>query len=329
MRARVLYFVGPRQVELREETLPDPADAELVVETELSAISAGTELLLYRGEIPKGTLLDENLPSLAGTVDYPVAYGYSAVGRDSRGRRVFAFQTHRSAFVATLGQLHPLPESLSSESAALLPTIETALGLVHDGRPLYGERVLVVGQGVVGLALTFLLARFPLARLSTVDRWERRRRASLALGAADAVRPDSLAERDFDLTFEVSGSPEGLDLALAAAGAEGRIVVGSWYGAKRANVDLGTHFHRRRLRVFSSQVSRIAPDLRERVTRERRFEMALAAAAALPFAELVSHRFPIEQAAEAYRLIDERPEECLQVLFTYQGIRRDQRAPGA
>jgi threonine dehydrogenase-like Zn-dependent dehydrogenase len=317
MRARVLYFVAPRQVELREEPLPDPAEGELTVETELSAISAGSELLLYRGEIPKETPLDENLPSLPGTAGYPVAYGYSLVGRDSRGRRVFAFQTHRSAFVGPPGQLHLLPESLPSEAAALLPTLETAVSLVHDARPLYGERVLVVGQGVVGLALTFLLARFPLERLSTVDRWERRRRASLALGAADSFRPETLEERDFDVTFEVSGSSEGLDLALAAAGDEGRIVVGSWYGGKRANVDLGTHFHRGRLRILSSQVSRIAPELRQRIGRERRFRMALEAASALPFGELVSHRFPIERASEAYRLLDERPEECLQVLLTY------------
>jgi 2-desacetyl-2-hydroxyethyl bacteriochlorophyllide A dehydrogenase len=329
MRARVLYFVAPRRVELREETVPDPAKGQIVVETELSAISAGTELLLYRGEIPAETGLDENLPSLAGTARYPAAYGYSAVGRDSRGRRVFAFQTHRSAFVAPPEQLFLLPESLPSESAALLPTIETAVSLVHDARPLYGERVLVVGQGVVGLALTFLLARFPLARLVSVDRWERRRRASLALGAVESFRPETLDERDFDLTFEVSGSPEALDLALAAAGDEGRIVVGSWYGGKRASVDLGTHFHRGRLRIVSSQVSRIAPDLRGRIGKERRFQMALEAASALPFAELVSHRFPIERAPEAYRLLDERPEECLQLLFTYEGERGGQRAPGA
>lgn len=326
MKARVLYFQAPRRIEIRDQEVAEPRDDEVRIEAELSGISAGTELLLYRGQVPPGTILDENLPSLSGTVGYPLAYGYAVVGRvvaqgkgvrDLLGRRVFAFETHRSSFLARPEELHLIPEDVPSESAALLPTVETAVGLVHDARPLMGERVLVVGQGVVGLVTTALLSRFPLARVVTVDRWESRRRISVELGAARSLGPEGLDERDFDLTFEVSGSPEALDIALAATGFEGRVIVGSWYGEKRADVDLGTHFHRGRLSIRSSQVSRLPSHLLSRWTKDRRMQVALQAAARLPVQKLLSHRFPIERAAEAYRLLDESPQDCLQVLLTY------------
>ena len=326
MKARVLYFQAPRRIEIRDQDVSEPGEGEVRIETDLSGISAGTELLLYRGQLPGGTILDEALPSLSGKVDYPLAYGYAVIGRvvaqgtgvgDLLGRRVFAFETHRSAFLARPEELQLVPEDVPSESAVLLPTVETAVGLVHDARPLMGERVLVVGQGVVGLATTALLSRFPLARLVTVDRWEPRRRLSVELGAARSVGPGDLDERDFDLTLEVSGSPEALDLALAATGFEGRVIVGSWYGDKRADVDLGTHFHRGRLSIRSSQVSRLPSHLLARWTKARRLQVALQAAARLPAQSLVSHRFPIERAPEAYRLLDQSPGDCLQVLLTY------------
>jgi len=321
MKARVLYFQAPRRIEIRDEDVSEPGDGEVRIETELSAISAGTELLLYRGQLPPGTILDDSLPSLSGAVRYPLAYGYAVVGRvvsgELRGRRVFAFEPHRSSFLARPETLHLVPEDVPSESAVLLPTVETAVGLVHDARPVMGERVLVVGQGVVGLVTTALLARFPLARLVTVDRLEPRRRISIEVGAARSCPPEDLDESDFDLTFELSGSPEALDVALAATGFEGRVIVGSWYGDKRADVDLGTHFHRGRLSILASQVSRLSGHLLSRWTKERRMEVALHAVGRLPIPNLVSHRFPIEHAAEAYRLLDESPEDCLQVLLTY------------
>jgi 2-desacetyl-2-hydroxyethyl bacteriochlorophyllide A dehydrogenase len=327
MKSRVVTFAAPRQIEIRAEEIRDPGPGEVRVETEVSAISAGTELLLYRGQIPPGTILDEALPALSGCARFPVAYGYSAVGRVAAlgadvaenllRRRVFAFETHRSSFIARPESLFLVPEGFETESTAFLPTVETAVGLIQDARPVLGERVLVVGQGVVGLVTTALLSRFPLARLVTVDRWERRRRVSVSFGAARAFAPEEIDEGDFDLVFEVSGSPDALDVALAATGVEGRIVVGSWYGDKRADVNLGTRFHRRRLTLRSSQVSRISPDLLARWTKERRMNVALDALSGLPIRSLVSHRFPIESASEAYRLLDESPAECLQVLLTY------------
>ncbi len=330
MKARVLVFQAPRRIEIRNERLLEPREGELRVETEISAISAGTELLIYRGHLSPSTALDEKLPALSGFATYPLAYGYAAVGRivargegasgdlgDLLGRRVFAFETHRSSFLARPEALRLIPEDIPSDSAAFLPTVETAVSLIHDARPMMGERVLVVGQGVVGLVTTALLSRFPLARLVTVDRFERRRRASVELGADRSMAPDDLDENDFDLTIEVSGSPEALEVAVGAAGLEGRVIVGSWYGDKRADLGLGTHFHRGRISIRASQVSRLPSHLLARWTKDRRIGVALEALSAVPVPDLVSHRFPIERAAEAYRLLDESPESCLQVLLTY------------
>jgi 2-desacetyl-2-hydroxyethyl bacteriochlorophyllide A dehydrogenase len=314
-------------MEVRTEDVPEPGNEEVLVRTEISAISAGTELLLYRGEVAEGTVVDESLASLSGRVSYPLAYGYAAVGTvvargesaaaELMGRRVFAFAPHRSHFLAPARELHLVPDDVSSESMVMLPTLETAVGFLQDSRPMIGERALVVGQGVVGLVTTALLARFPLGRLVTVDRWEMRRRVSVGLGAARSCAPEDLDERDFDLALELSGAPSALDVAVAAAGFEGRVLVGSWYGSKRAAIDLGTHFHRGRLRIQSSQVSRLSGHLLSRWTKERRIEVALESLRGVPLENLISHRLPIERAAEAYRLLDESPGECLQVLLTY------------
>jgi len=338
-----LMFTGPGRVEVVAadpdggeddgggETGPPPG--RVLVRTLVSAISAGTELLAFRGQIPPGTALDETLGALAGgTFAYPFRYGYAAVGEvvavgpgvdgGWRGRRVFAFEPHATAFTATPADLVPVPEGLAPERAALLAHMETAVNLMLDGAPLVGEQALVIGQGTVGLLVTALLARFPLAGLTVCEPSPLRASAARALGARhvaatteEAVR--AVGGRGADLVFELSGDPAALDLAIAAAGHEGRIVVGSWYGGKRAAVDLGGRFHRRRLRLCSSQVSHIAPALSARWDRERRFGVAWNALAEIDTLPLVSHRFPFVEAQAAYELCDRDAERVLQVLLTY------------
>jgi 2-desacetyl-2-hydroxyethyl bacteriochlorophyllide A dehydrogenase len=335
MKSRTLYFTAPGQVAIREEPLPPPGAGQVLVQAMLSAISPGTELLVYRGQFPTGLPVDESLAALAGKFAYPLKYGYSAVGcvvelgsgvdPAWQGKRVFAFQPHSSHFLAETDALMPLPEGIPIETAAFLPNMETAVNFVMDGAPLIGERVVVFGQGIVGLLTTALLARFPLAGLVTLDRYPLRRQASLELGVTaslDPALPDTqerlrtLLAGGADLTYELSGSPAALDQAIAAARFSGRVVVGSWYGQKRAELDLGGRFHRDRLRLFSSQVSTIAPELSGRWTKERRFSVAWEMLAEVDPARWITQRFPLGQAAQAYRLLDENPGEAIQVLLT-------------
>jgi threonine dehydrogenase-like Zn-dependent dehydrogenase len=341
-------FTGPRRVEIVEEELAAPPAGHVLVRTRVSAISAGTELLVYRGELPADRPLDESLPALAAApFSYPARYGYAAVGevaavgagvRDAwLGRRVFALAPHASAFVAPEGDVFEIPADLDAERAALFASMETAVNLVLDGAPRLGERVVVLGQGVVGLLATSLLAGFPLAALVALDPDASRARRALALGARAAVAnvaearaaldgsgdDGALAARagtgaGADLAFELTGNPAALDAALALTGREGRVVVGSFYGVKRASVDLGAHFHRGRLALVSSQVSRLPPALSGRWDRARRRRVAWDALARADAAALVSHRFALGRAAEAYARLDAGPTETLQVLLTYE-----------
>lgn len=340
---RTVWFVAPGEVEVRAEPLPAPGRGEVTVATEVSAISPGTEMLVYRGLLPEGIALDATIPSLAAEARYPLRYGYAAVGRVEAlgdavdrgwlGRRVFAFQPHVSRFVTATDDLVPIPGDLASDAAALLPTVETAVNLLLDGRPMIGERVAVYGQGIVGLATTALLRGVGLAALVTLDRHPRRRELSCELGATACLDPAAAESPELlshllghdegdptggaDLVYELSGSPDALGAAIAQAGFAGRIVVGSWYGRKPVELDLGSRFHRHRLRLVSSQVSTIAPEHQGRWTPRRRLATALRELARLPIGRLVTHRFAVGDAAEAYRLLAERPAEAVQVLLTY------------
>jgi 2-desacetyl-2-hydroxyethyl bacteriochlorophyllide A dehydrogenase len=333
VKRSALVFTGPGRVEVTEESCPAPGPGQLAVRTTCSGISAGTELLAYRGQLPADLPLDDTLPALQGNVfSYPFRYGYAAVGtvvevgagvdRSWIERRVFSFQPHASLFLTSVDEAFPLPAAIDSEAAALLPSQETAVNLVLDGAPQLGERVAVLGQGVVGLCTTGLLGRFPLESLVAIEPVAARAALARQLGASAAVASAAearaaLGSDGADLTFELTGNPAALDAAIAVTGREGRVVVGSFYGEKRAPVSLGGHFHRGRLTLHSSQVSRIGPALSGRWDRQRRMAAAWRALGQLDTRALVTHRFPFARAAEAYRLLDAGGAEALQVVFSY------------
>src|SRR3990170_3239827 len=194
MKSRTLYFTAPRQIEIREHSLPALAPDQVLVETICSAISPGSEMLIYRGQFPKG--LPDSDDYVSSGLHYPLAYGYAnvgrvigigkSVGREWEGRLVFAFQPHTSHFVATPDRLLPIPDAHSSETACILPNMETAINLVQDAAPILGERVLVLGQGVIGILVTALLKEFPLETLVSADHYELRRKASPAKYSLDS-----------------------------------------------------------------------------------------------------------------------------------------------
>jgi len=341
MNRQSLYFTGT-DIRIENEPMAGPSSGQLLVRTLCSAISPGTEMLVYRRQVPLDMAVDETIPSLAGTFCYPLKYGYAAVGTVAsvgqgvpsnwEGRRVFAFHPHESHFLASPSELTPVPEGVGSDDALFVPTMETALTLLMDGRPVVGEQVAVFGQGIVGLLTTTLLSQIPLTSLVTVDRYPDRRRASLSAGAHAALDPDDpnfdgrlreLVSRGgyyqgADLVYELSGSPAALDHAVAATGFSGRVVVGSWYGDREVTLDLGTRFHRGRISLISSQVSHIGPEFTGRWVQDRRTAVVWDLITRLRPSRFITHRYSFTEAAEAYRMLDTHPQESLQVILTYR-----------
>ena len=325
MPGRALYFTGPESVTVRERSIPEPGSTEVRVRTELSGISPGTELLVYRGEVDSDLVTDETIDALDGTFSYPLQYGYAAVGRVTAvgdavddawlDRRVFAFNPHESHFLAEPSAL--VPTTLSPEQAVFIPNAEAATNFVMDARPRIGARVVVFGQGPVGLLTTGVLAEFPLASLVTVDPCAGRRRLSESLGADRSVAPGALAVDDADITFELSGEPAALDAAIDATGYAGQVIVGSWYGTKDVTMDLGHRFHRSHIRLRSSQVSRIDPDHADRWDKDRRLDVVRSWLADTDLSAVLTHEMDIERAAEAYRLLAEQPDDAVQIALTY------------
>ncbi len=334
MKRRSLYFTAPGCVSIIEAELPPPGSGQVLVQTIISAISPGSELLFYRGQHPPDIPIDATIPALQNKAGYPLKYGYSLVGRvvelgsavDSawQDRLVFAFHPHESHFNARADDLIPLPKGVSPQDAVFLPNMETAVNLAMDGVPLIGEDVLIFGQGVVGLLTAAVLARFPLNRLVTLDRFSNRRQASIEMGAHSSLDPEdtekiqAILPAGADLTYELSGSPDALDLAIAATGYAGRVVVGSWYGSKQATLNLGGSFHRSRIRMLSSQVSTIAPHLSARWTKERRFDVAWQMLQSIQPARLITSSLPLQMADTAYQGLDQEPDKNIQIIFTYE-----------
>ena len=341
MRRQSLWFEGHERVSLREEPVEPPGPGEVDVESIVSAISPGTEMLFYRGDIEEGTEVDASLQGYRARLCYPLPYGYASVGRIAcggprtdpslLGRLAFAFVPHASAFRVPVERLLLVPEGIEPEDAAFLATAETSVNLVLDSSPLLGEQASVFGLGVIGLITIGLLAQFPLARLTGWDPLALRREAAARFGATAAdpvVSPPSASEEDF--AVEVSGTGEGFRMALGACRFSGRLIVGSWYGAatRRKTLDaFDTAFHRNRVRIIPSQVSTIDPALSGRWTRERRLQSAWKAIRLLRPSRLITHRVPFSRAADAYRLIAESPGATIQVMLAHGDAGSRQRCP--
>jgi 2-desacetyl-2-hydroxyethyl bacteriochlorophyllide A dehydrogenase len=321
-----VWFAGPRQVELREEQLPSVGAAEVRVRNVVSAISHGTEMLVFRGQVPDELELD--LPTLRGSFAFPIKYGYASVGRVVEvgravrslhaGDLVFVHHPHQTEYVVPAEIPVRLPPRLDPTAGVFLANMETAVNVVLDAAPRLGERVLVFGQGVVGLLITQLLRRTGVSETSVIDPLPARRELALRLGADHAFGPeDTLGNQEFDLAIEVSGNPNALNAALNYVAFGATVVVCSWYGTKPVQLMLGGAFHRGRLRLVSSQVGTIDAALQPRWSRERRLQLARDLISEVQLEPLVSHRLAFEAAAEAYRLVDEHPDQAIQVVLTY------------
>ena len=274
-----MWTVAPGATELRAHELASPSPDQALVVTRASGVSRGTERLVFEGRVPETQWPVMRAPLQYGEFPFPVSYGYAAAGevREGpaalRGRRVFCLHPHHDAFVAPASMCVPVPEAVPDRRAVLAANMETAVNVLWDARPLVGERALVVGAGVVGLLVAYLLARVPGVDLTVCDLDPARRGIAEAFGARFAAPEE--APGGCDLAIHASASEAGLRLALSRLGFEGRVIEASWFGDKAPALPLGEAFHAGRLSLLSTQVGAVAPAMRGRRTHRQRLELAL------------------------------------------------------
>nr|WP_246503999.1 zinc-binding alcohol dehydrogenase [Plastoroseomonas arctica] len=262
---------------MRSETLPERAPDQALIRTLITGISRGTERLVLQGRVPESQYPVMRAPLMAGDFPFPVKYGYSAVGiieaGAREGSRIFCLHPHQDRFLAPVAMCIPVPDAVPSERAALAANMETAVNILWDARPLPGERVLVIGAGVVGLLTAYLIAQIPGTEVTVTDIDPSRRALTQSLGAAFSAPEDAPGERD--LIIHASAAPAGLRHALSLCAFEARIVEASWFGDRECPLPLGEAFHAKRLSIISTQVGAIAPAMRSRRTYAERLGLAL------------------------------------------------------
>ena len=297
--SQAFWITAPGRGEILEEPLPDRAADALCVRTLYTAISRGTEALVWRGGVPPSQYQRMRAPFQAGDFPAPVKYGYCNVGiveagpAEWQGRHIFCLYPHQTRYVIPAHAARPLPAELDPALAVLAANTETAINAVWDATPRIGERVVVIGAGVVGALTAAICAQIPGVELTLVDTNPTRADLADALGVTFAT-PGTVQE-GADQVIHASGSAEGLELALSLAADEALITELSWYGDHAPTVPLGEDFHSRRLTLRASQVGQLPPAMRPRWDHGRRLDLALHLLARHPhWAALIDGESPFQ-----------------------------------
>ena len=277
--AAAFWVTEPGRGQIRPVTLPDPGPDDVLVRTLRTGVSRGTETLVFGGHVPESQHATMRAPFQEGDFPGPVKYGYLNVGVVERGpealsgRTVFCLYPHQTAYVVPAAAVTVVPDGVPAARAVLAGTVETAVNALWDARPLIGDRVAVVGAGMVGCCVARLLAAMPGVSVTLVDVDESRSSVATALGAAFALPAE--ATGGLDLVVHTSGTSAGLQTSLDLLAPDGEVVELSWYGDAPVSVSLGGSFHSRRLAVRASQVGEVAAARRGRRTHAERLALAL------------------------------------------------------
>lgn len=304
--ARAFWTVAPGRGEIRGEPLPTPAEDEVLVRALHSGVSRGTEALVFHGRVPESEFRRMRAPFQQGDFPTPVKYGYCAVGRVEAGpealvgKAVFCLHPHQDRFVVPAEAVTLLPDGVPPERGVLAANMETAVNGVWDSHIGPGDRVAVVGAGVVGALVAWLAGRIPGTEVTLTDIEPGRRQLATALGV-DFAAPEQAAG-ECDVVVHASGSETGLATALSLAGNQARVVEMSWYGQAQPAVPLGRAFHSRRLTLLGSQVGQLPPDRQPRWNHRRRLMLALRLLSDPVLDELISGSSAFE------RMPDDLPE---------------------
>mmetsp|Transcript_2479 Transcript_2479/g.5805 ORF Transcript_2479/g.5805 Transcript_2479/m.5805 type:complete len:772 (-) Transcript_2479:3270-5585(-) len=326
-----IYFVGPRDVTTRKQRIPGLRPTQVLIKSSYSLISSGTELKIFNGLFDDAAL-DSTIEDMkAERMAYPLAYGYCLVGHvvqcggavpnDLIGKLVFSFSPHASHVVTEFDNIHIVPDNISPEDAIFMPSVETALSLIHDANPRMGENVAVFGQGLIGLLVTAILSEQrqtsnsgKFGVLTAFDAIPNRLMAAARFGATQAIFPGGFGG-PFDVSIEVSGNSRALQSAIDLTVDGGRIIVGSWYGNSAVNLNLGIEFHRSQKTIRASQVSKIPSKLLSTWNKDRRFEFTWELVRNLRPSRMLSRVTDIKSGKDAYEALDKGAE--IAIAFKY------------
>ena len=318
---QAFWLRAPGTGEVRAVELPPAAPGDVVVRTLYSGVSRGTETLVFRGGVPPNQAARMRAPFQEGEFPAPVKYGYLNVGvveqGPLQGRTVFCLYPHQTRYVVPATAVTVVPDDVPPARAVLAGTVETAVNALWDAAPLVGDRIAVVGGGMVGCCVAALLARFPGVRVELVDVDPGRAAVAAALGVGFALPGD--AAGDCDLVVHASATEAGLRRSLELLGDEGEVIELSWYGDRPVTVSLGEAFHSRRLAVRASQVGAVAPARRVRRTYGDRMALALALLADPAFDALVTREVAFaDLPQEMPRITSEPSALCVRVTYGEQ-----------
>lgn len=320
--ALAFWIVAPGKGELRRESLPEPGPGEILVEALASGISRGTETLVFQGRVPESQRQIMRAPHQVGEFTFPLKYGYSSVGvvaagpDDWLGRRVFCLHPHQDRYVVPRDSVVTVPATIPEERVVLAANMETVVNALWDAAPRIGDRVAVVGAGVIGALAAAVASRMPGAAVQLVDINPDKAAIGSALGVSFAM--PNVATPGADLVIHASATAEGLAAALDLAGFEATIIELSWYGDRRVAVALGEGFHSRRLRLVSSQVGAVATPQRARWDRRRRLSLAVDLLADARFDVLLAPPVPFARLPEVMSELAAGPSEVMCQVISYK-----------
>jgi threonine dehydrogenase-like Zn-dependent dehydrogenase len=323
--ALAFWIREPGRGEIRRTPVADPGPGEVLVRALHSGISRGTEALVFRGCVPADQYATMRAPYQDGDFPGPVKYGYLSVGRVEAGaehllgRTVFCLYPHQTRYVVPESAVVPVPDELPARRAVLAGTVETAVNALWDARPLIGDRVAVVGAGMVGCAAARLLAGMPGVDVTLVDVDAARAGIAAGLGVRFAAPQDAPA--DCDLVLHTSASSAGLQCALDLLAPEGRVIELSWYGDAAVQVSLGGRFHSSRLGILASQVGTVSPAQRGRRSSRQRLALALELLRDPAFDSLLTGSSAFDELPEVMRRIADRslPAVCHTIDYQVRG----------
>ena len=328
LRGRAFWLRSAGHGEIRPVTLAPPGVDEVLVRTLYSGVSRGTETLVFRGGVPPSQYASMRAPFQDGDFPGPVKYGYLNVGVVEEGpstllgRTVFCLYPHQTRYVVPATAVTVVPDAVPPARAVLAGTVETAVNALWDAGPLIGDRIAVVGAGMVGCCVARVLARFPGARVQLVDADPRRAAVAEALGVDFAAPEDAAGE--CDLVIHTSATSAGLTRSLELLAPEGTVVELSWYGDRPVTVALGEQFHSRRLAIRSSQVGTVSPAQRGRRSFADRLALSLELLADPAFDALIGEECDFEELPEVLARLASGELHALCQLVSYRSTTGDE-----